>query len=144
MLDSLPANEAIQYLRTIDDSKIVQAYLVLSKRLDDPTLAETCVDFLGRKTFGHRLLGASEIGVLLYGTHDVDASRALASMISDPLELVQLRVLAYNSLELINKGSSARLLETIDQVEPESAGGLDRINWSFVDSFLTDRKRGNS
>jgi hypothetical protein len=137
-LGNLSDAEAVQYLKTVDDAKLGQAYLILSKQLSNSVLIEVCLDYLARPTFTPRLIGM-QIGVLLYGTYHRRASQMLATIIQDAQEQVGIRNLAYSSLKQINADNT--MMEDVRQwiqSEPSiQASSLVEINWDFVNSFLS-------
>src|SRR5713101_4843927 len=86
-LASMTEAEAVQHLRSVDGLKLLHAYSVFSiranysLRANHPVLAEVCLTFMGSSKTSDRILGAGEIGHWLEGTHDKQASHALALMI---------------------------------------------------------------
>ncbi len=143
-LGLLTDSEAVAHLRSIDDSEVPYAYLIISKRLDPSLLAAVCLQYLERTGRLARLTGASAIGSCLKGTSNDVASRALAQMVRNPEEPIEIRLAAYGSLELINWRRRSDPGEKTEEgnVSHLFRDGLvrdvdvyDAIDWGFVDSF---------
>lgn len=134
-LDRLTDSEATEHLRSVDDSRVRGAYLILSERLHAAVLAEICLEYLTRPGREARLTGAYGIGSCLKRTGNRQACRALALIVRNPDEADDIRRAAYVSLELIDWGRTLpRPGASAEGIETESElGGVD---WSFVDSFL--------
>ncbi|MCX7428603.1 MAG: hypothetical protein NTW96_23630 [Planctomycetia bacterium] len=134
-LERLTDSEAIEHLRSVDESRVVAAYLILSKRLDPNVLADVCLDLLARDGEKSRLTGAIGVGSCLKGTLDARASRALALTVRNRREGIDIRRAAYASLLLVNHGPRpAQREEGFEPGEPDSA--LEGVDWGFVDSFI--------
>jgi len=134
-LDRLTASEAIDHLRSVDESRVVAAYLILSKRLDPKALADVCLEFMARNGEKSRWTGAIGIGSCLKKTFNASASRTLALMVRNQHETGEIRRAAYASLLLINHGPNpARREEAFTPGEPDSEP--QGVDWAFVDSFL--------
>jgi hypothetical protein len=144
-LEKLTDTEAVQCLKSVDDSKVVETYLILSKRLSSDALAEICLEYMKRSKPNTRLTGAGGIGICLKRTNNKEASNALAQMIRNPEESDDIKLAAYSSLELINYNRPLESTSTIDVDElfqllendiPSPSDAIRTIDWSFVDSFL--------
>jgi len=141
MLERLTEAEAVSYLKSVHESKVLQAYWVLSKRLSRNVLAEICLAYLAHPAVRTRLTGALGIGTCLKRTRNEKASHALALIIRNPQEDKAVRQAAYSSLELIHWRTTSRSLGRVqDDNELErilQAGDwLQTVDWTFVDSFL--------
>jgi hypothetical protein len=135
-LDKLTDAEAIQYLKSVDDSALMDGYLYLSERLDPTVLVEICTQYMARPARNARLTGIARIGTLLKGTSDNEVSRTLARIVRDTNEADDIRLVAHTSLVLINKD---RLLDKDEFGSPAMEAedsALPWVDWHFVDSFL--------
>ncbi len=136
--------EAIEHLRSADDSKILGAYYILSARVAPAALARVCLENLTSAKYNTRLGAAHWIGRFLKKTCDAEACRALANIVRRPDEANQIRLAAYASLEVINWGAFPRrrsvgnecLIASLMKEAPTENDGLDAIDWAFVDFNL--------
>jgi hypothetical protein len=144
-LKKLTVPEAVQYLTSVEESRVEEAYSILSERLHPAELTEICIGYMRRRGPRARLTGVLGIGRCLKRTYNKEASHALATIIRNPHEPEELRLLAYGSLELINwtrevdfAGSVAEgeLFPLLQKDGPSGRDMLQAIDWSFVDSFL--------
>ena len=133
---SLADDEAVEYLREVDESTIVEDYFVLSKRLGVDALTALCREFLGRRAFRARLLGITQLGTILQGSYNREVSIELARVVRNANEDDGIRECAYSSLKLINVGNTSQLLEYLESSLELSSTTSQRIDWDFVDSFL--------
>jgi hypothetical protein len=134
-LESLSESDAIERLRSADESRVAEVYHFISRRVGPARLAGVCIELMGRPGRRARLTGAVGLGLCLKATHDIEASRALAIMVRDSTEAIIVRRAAYGSLVLINCGPA------LPQREPRFEGeqpdpDLDGVDWGFVDSFI--------
>jgi len=135
--------EAVQHLRSLDGLKLRRAYLFFSRRADNsqwanhPMLAEVCLKYMASSDILERMTGAGDIGIWLEGSHDKQASQALALMIRNTEETDEIRRSAYSSLQLINnKASPLDCLRRNIGVTNAQHGLLQEVDWMFVNSFL--------
>lgn len=129
--------EAIDYLKNVDDDRLLHAYLILLRRLNPSVLAEACLRLMARPETWARRLGAGDIGVLLQGTCSEKGSQALALIIRNPGERDDVRLIAYSSLELINnKVTALECLRRSVNGTRTSDNMLEKVDWGFVDSFI--------
>jgi hypothetical protein len=134
-LEKLTDAELVQYLTSVEDSRVLESYVILCERLDPATLGEICLEYLKRPGRRARLTGALGIGLCLKKTSDRKASRALAIIIRNPEEASDIRSAAYGSLELIHWGRAPSPPSATHECD-KSAGELEGIDWRFVDYFL--------
>jgi len=137
-LNELGETGAIEYLTFVPEEEIVKAYAVLWRRLSPPALVQVCLHYLTRATFWALMKGAGDLGPLLLGTHDKQASGALARVIRNPAVDERIRQSAYESLVDIN--SSADLDDVLDRSRVRHdamlSGQRVEIDWEFVNSFV--------
>lgn len=144
-LEALSDLQAIEYLKTVDEPELSGAYYFLSKKLAPAALAELCLGYMTRRTFEARVIGIGGTGIWLMGTRDERVSRALAQIARDPAEHAAIRWKAYQSLECINKGESTSYKIVLDDPsfwDRPIETWLDKVDWSFVDSFLDEAAGG--
>lgn len=141
-LDRMSDAEAVEHLRSVDDSRVEGAYVILSERLDRTTLAGICLEYLSHRGHDHRLMGALGIGSALKRTHNREVCRTLAHIVRNIHEAGDVRSAAYTSLELIDWGKTLPLFGSVLSLfggvceSDEAEGELEHIDWRFVDSFL--------
>lgn len=141
-LSNMTKAEAVQHLRSVDDSTLFHTYLKLSnlflfRNWNHPVLAEICLRYMASMKSLDRMMGAGDIGIWLEGTHDKKASQALALMIRNTEETDEIRRSAYSSLQLINnKATPLECLRRETRPTSESGNMLQEVDWIFVDSFL--------
>lgn len=134
-LDRMSDAEAVEHLRSVDESRLQGAYIILSERLDPTTLAGICLEYLSRPGHDHRLMGALGIGSALKCTDNREVCRTLAHIVRNTHEAGDVRSAAYTSLELIDWGKTLPLFGSILKSD-DASPGLEHVDWSFVDSFL--------
>lgn len=149
-LEDLNESDAAEYLRSVDDARVWDAFSVLSDRLDRTSLAQICLELLRRPGVHTRLTGAFGIGSCFKGTFDDGASNALLQLIRDPHEVKGIGFMAYTSLEMIHFPGCSRPPQAVvgahshELLEKRNASQTDilnRIDWDFVNSF-DSRGRG--
>ena len=119
-LENLSDTEAVRYLRSVEDSRVWEAYWILSKRLNPDVLKKICLDYMVRPGSRARLTGVSAIGTLLKKTRDEEVSRLLARIVRNPEESDDIRLLAQCSLELVNWPSKAGVVVQRDNTTDRS------------------------
>ncbi len=136
-LNSLTADEALEHLKSVDDSRHRSAYVILSERLDPTALGVICLDYLRSPEPSRRLTGAIGIGSCLKQTHDKRASRELAKIICNQDEEKDIRWAAHASLILIQPEKHLELAAT-DTADADTSD-LDvllELDRKFIHSFL--------
>jgi hypothetical protein len=129
------SQQAADYLRNVNETEINVAYQVLSKRIDNDTLVNLCLEFLRRPEMKARRAGAFGLGSCLSGTGHTEASRALALVVRNLEEDTEIRIGAYLSLIVINKSDWVAHSES--EFKPEGLNfELKHLDSSFVDRFL--------
>ncbi len=137
-LDRMSDAEAVEHLRSVDESRVLGAYIILKERLDRPTLAGICLDYLSRPGHDYRLTGALEIGSCLKQTANREVCRTLAHIVRNAQEASDIRLAAYTSLELIDWGKTWSLFGTLFVLclaVPQKAP-IPRANWSTLIGVL--------
>jgi hypothetical protein len=133
-LESLTDSEAAEHLRSVDESRVQGAYLVLSTRLDRAVLASICLEYMRRPGHRARHTGVQGIGSCLKGSGNPEACRALARIICNQKEPRDTRIAAYGSLELIEGVTNRRTSVAGGKRVPRDPE-LGDIDWALVESF---------
>ena len=90
-LEKLSDADSLDYLRSVDESRVAATYLILTKRISPDVLVDACFHLISRDEKRSRLTGVVGIGSCLKGTSDVDGSRILARIVRNRHEATEIR-----------------------------------------------------
>ncbi len=141
-LEGANESEVAEYVKSVDDSRVIEAFSALKHRLTRTSLAQLCLDLLRRPGVNARYIGALGIGSCRKGTCDQEATQALVQLIRDPNEAYNISLIAFTSLELIHfpkcSGPPEAITGTHSHGLPEepNAGQPDLLStmWDIVNS----------